>query len=141
MRVGARRDRVSDNAGLVIGVAKSIGDESTDGAGILARVQEIDRDPAWPGGRNALDRGPTPVWGGPAMKANVRPAALLAMRQGELVDIGRKVANVVQGGRGAMRDHSFCCSPFPYRSDRAELEPSSPEIQTGSAEPRTRYTP
>src|SRR5438034_326570 len=58
----------------------------------------------------------------------IEPPGLAALRDGELVPIGRKMTEPVQRRGGPVRHNSLLGCPLPRRDVRGQLEPRRPKV-------------
>lgn len=94
-----RCEAVSECSGVVKDFPDGIHHDLGDRLGILVVPQEVRRDPRRPGDWEALKGDPLPIVDVAHVDADIRTAGLSTPQHGELVPIGWKVPDAVDGRR------------------------------------------
>jgi hypothetical protein len=112
-----------EGSGVIEDRADGVGDDLSDGSGILVVVQQIRGDSRRPGRRQSAKWNPFSFREGALVKTDISPPALLALGNRELVPVRGEVAYAIERRRRPVRHHALCGSALPCGYAWSQLEP------------------
>lgn len=124
-----RTKRVGECTWIVVDLSHCFHDKVRDGFQVLAIEEEVGRDSGRPRNRKAAKFNPFAGLQFSDVQPYIWPAGLTSLRNGEVVLIGGKVADPVEGGCRSVRDDSITDRAFPSWNFWSELQPGSAESQ------------
>ena len=133
-----RSQTVGEGPRIVEDAADRLGDDLRNGLGVPVR-EEVRGDPGRLGDREAMQPDPLSVRQVSDVYADVRAAGSACARHGELVSVGREMAQPIDGRRRPMGDDTLIGRPVPCRNVGSKLEPGGSQVKVvrdrGGGEP------
>src|SRR5579872_1748603 len=123
-----RAERVGEFAWIVVDLFDCLHDNACDGFRVLAIVKEVGRDSGGSRNRKSPQFYPFAGLQFSDVQPHIGPAGLTSLRNREVMLIGGKVADPVEGGCRSVRDDSISDCAFPSRHLGGELQPSGTKI-------------